>query len=87
MYDGSFGSRFLYAFEEGQGFAQLRKPGFVGLELAGMDATSKSAHLHGVLEVQHLVVEEVLDCVAGAGWAIKDATDNDGIVGGVVVAE
>jgi hypothetical protein len=42
---------------------------------------------HGVLEVEHLVVEQVLDGVARAGGAVEDAADDDGVVGGVVVAE
>ena len=41
----------------------------------------------GMLEVEHLVVEQVLDGVARAGGAVEDAADDDGVVGGVVVAQ
>jgi hypothetical protein len=37
--------------------------------------------------MQHFVVEEILECVARAGWAVKDLADDNGIVRGVVVAE
>src|SRR5437762_834982 len=40
-----------------------------------------------MLEVEHLVVEEVLDRAAGGVGTIEDAADDDGVVGGVVVAE
>ena len=40
-----------------------------------------------MLEVKHLVVEEVLDCAARGVGAIEDAGDDDGVVRGVVVAE
>ena len=33
------------------------------------------------------MVEQVLDCVARAGRAVEDAADDDGVVGGVVVAQ
>ena len=52
-----------------------------------MDAAAQAARLDGVLEVQHLVVEQVLDGVARAGGAVEDAADDDGVVGGVVMAE
>jgi len=58
-----------------------------GLELAGVDAAAACLHSHGVLEVQHLVIEQVFD---GAAWrvgAVEDTADDDGVVRGVVVAE
>ncbi len=39
-----------------------------------------------MFEVEHLVVEEVLDRAAGGVGTVEDATDYDGVVGGVVVA-
>ena len=60
---------------------------FFGLELAGVDAAAASFDADGVLEVEHLVVEEVFDGAAGGVGAVKDAADDDGVVGGVVVAE
>lgn len=52
-----------------------------------MDAAAGSADADGVLEVEHFVVEEVFDGVAGAGGSVEDLADDDGVVGGVVVAE
>jgi hypothetical protein len=75
---------------------QLLKVGFCGLEfgeetlfgleLAGVNAAATSFDADGVLEVEHLVVEEVFDGAAGGIGAIEDAGDDDRIVRGVVVA-
>src|SRR5271163_2335983 len=40
-----------------------------------------------MLEMEHLVVEEVLDGAARGVGAVEDAGDDDGVVSGVVVAE
>jgi hypothetical protein len=37
--------------------------------------------------VEHLVVEKVLDGAAWGVGAVENAADDDGVVGGVVVAE
>ncbi len=52
-----------------------------------MDAAATRFDADGVLEVEHLVVEEVLDGAAGCVGAVEDAGDDDGVVGGVVVTE
>ena len=52
-----------------------------------MDAAAASFDPDWVLEVEHLVVEEVLDGAARGVGTIEDAGDDDGVVGGVVVAE
>lgn len=52
-----------------------------------MDATAASFDADGMLEVKHLVIEKVFD---GAAWSVgpvEDSTDNDGVVGSVVVAK
>ena len=57
------------------------------LKLAGVDAAAACFDAHGMLQVKHLVIEEVFD---GRPWsvrAIKHAADDDGVVGSVVVAE
>lgn len=77
----------LQALDEGEGFGELREAGFVGLEFRRVDAAAQAAGSDGVFEVEHLVIEQVLDGIARAGGAVKDAADDDGIVGGVVVAE
>jgi hypothetical protein len=65
----------------------LRKARFFGFELAGVDAAAQATQPDGMLEVQHLVIEQVFDGVARTGGAIEDAADDDGVVGGVVVAQ
>ena len=84
---GFFPKETLKPLDEGEGFVELGKERLVGLELARMDAAAQSAQLDGVLQVQHLVEEQVFDGVAGAGGAVEDAADDDGVVGGVVVAQ
>ena len=39
---------------------------FVGFEFAGVDAAAEAAHPYRMLEVEHLVVEQVFDGVARA---------------------
>ena len=51
-----------------------------------MDAAATGFDADGVLEVEHLVVEKVLDGAARGVGAVEDAADDDGVVSGVVVA-
>ena len=66
---------------------ELGEEAFFGLELSGVDAAATGFDADGVLEVEHLVVEEVFDGAAGGVGAVEDAADHDGVVGSVVVAE
>ena len=59
----------------------------LGLELAGVNAAAAGFDADGVLKVEHLVVEQVLYGAAGGIGAVEDAANDDGVVGGVVVAE
>jgi hypothetical protein len=52
-----------------------------------VDAAAASFDADGMLEVKHLVIEEVLDGAARGVGAVEDAADDDGVVGGVVVAQ
>jgi hypothetical protein len=52
-----------------------------------MDASSAPPQLDWVLQVQHLVKQNVFDRVARHARAVEDAADDDGVVGGIVVAE
>ncbi len=52
-----------------------------------MDATASGLDPNGMLEVEHLVVEQVLDRTAGGIGPVEDAADDDGVVSRVVVAE
>src|SRR5262249_28318290 len=80
-------SRRLQPFEERSRFGELRKEFFVGLELRGMEAAATPAQLHGMFQVQHFVVDDVLQRVTRNAAVIEDATDHDGIVRGIKVAE
>ena len=73
-------------FEVGFGFVELGEEAFFGLELAGVDAAAAGFDADGMFEVEHLVVEQVLDCITRRVGAVEDAADDDGVVGGVVVA-
>src|SRR5664279_3998967 len=77
----------LKALDERQCLFELRKLPLFRLELGGMDAAANYAHLHRMLEVQHFVVEQVFDGIAGAGGAVEYAADHDGVVGCVVVTQ
>ena len=76
----------LEALEVRFGGFEFREEALFGLELAGVDAAAASFDADGVLEVEHLVIQEILDGAAGSVGAIEDAADDDGVVGGVVVA-
>jgi hypothetical protein len=58
-----------------------------GLELSGVNAAATGFDANGMLEVEHLVVEEVLDGAAWGVGTVEDSADDDGVVGGVVVAQ
>ena len=52
-----------------------------------MHAPSTAPQFHWMLQVEHFVEEDVLDYVAGDSGVVEDSADDDGVVGGVVVAE
>ncbi len=56
------------------------------MERFGMDAAAAGFDADGVFEVEHLVIEEILDGAARGIGAVEDAADDDGVVRGVVVA-
>ena len=57
-----------------------------GLELAGVDAAASGFDADGVLEVEHLVIQQIFDGRSRRVGAIEDAADDDSVVSGVVVA-
>src|SRR5207302_8398528 len=75
------------ALEVGFGSFEVGEEALFGLELAGVDAAAAGFDADGMLEVEHLVVEEILDGAARGVGTIEDARDDDGVVCGVVVAE
>ena len=52
-----------------------------------MHAAAAAAELHRMFQVQHFVIDDVFDGVAGNSGMIKNAAHHDGIMGGVVVAK
>jgi hypothetical protein len=77
----------LEAPEVGFGGFELGKETLFGLKLAGMHTAPAGFDANGMLEVQHLVVEEVLNGAARGVGSVEDATDDDSVVRGVIVAE
>jgi hypothetical protein len=57
------------------------------MEFARVHAAAAVPQLNGMLQVQHLVKQNVFDGIAGHAWMIKNAADHNGIVGGIVVPE
>jgi hypothetical protein len=74
-------------FEVGFGGVEFGEEALFGLELAGVDAAAAGFDADGMLEVEHLVIEQIFDGAAWGVGAVEDAGDDDGVVGGVVVAE
>src|SRR5579872_4852647 len=68
-------------------FFQVRKQFLFFLKCCRMDASAAAAQLDWMTQVQHLVVEEILDGAAGRFRAIEDPADHDGVVGRVIVAQ
>jgi hypothetical protein len=76
---------------------QLLKVGFCGgefgeealfgLEFAGVDTAAAGFDADRMFEVEHLVIEEVLDRAAWSVGAIEDAGNDDSVMSGVVVAK
>lgn len=60
---------------------------FLFLELARVHTSSAAPQFDRVLQVQHLVVENVFDGVARYARVIEDAADDDSVMSRVVVAE
>ena len=52
-----------------------------------MDASPAASEFNGVLQMEHFVEEDVFHCVARHARVVEDAADDDGVVGGIVVAE
>ncbi len=77
----------LQAAKVGLGLFELGEEAFFGLKLARVDAAAASLHADGVLQVKHLVVQQIFDGAARRVRAVEDAADHDGVVRGVVVAQ
>ena len=73
--------------EERLRVGELRELFFFVLELPWMDTTPSAARPDRMLEVEHLVVDDVFDGIARHPRVIEQAADDDGVVGGVVMSE
>src|SRR5262249_56793426 len=65
----------------------LRKQFLFRMELRWVDAAAAAVQLDRMPQMQHLVVDDVVDGIAGDCGVIEDAADHDGIVRRVVVPE
>jgi hypothetical protein len=79
--------RTLQAAQVGFGFLEFGKKALFGLKLTGVHASAAALYADGMLEVQHLVIEKVFDGATRGVGAIEDATDHDGVMCRVVVAQ
>ena len=73
--------------EVGFGLFKVREETLLGLKLAGVNTAASGLYADGMLEVQHLVVEQILDRAARCIGPVEDAADHDGVVSRVVVAQ
>ena len=77
----------LQALEEGVGVGDAREEFFFCLEVGRVHASAAAAQPDGMLQVEHLVVDDVFQHKARDAGMIKDTADDDGIVRRVVVSE
>src|SRR5580692_4791540 len=66
---------------------QMREELFLCLEVRRMHAATAPAQFHGMFQMQHFVVNDVFHGVGRNPRVIEDAAHNDGIVGGIVMAQ
>ncbi len=52
-----------------------------------MNAAAASPQFHGMFEMQHFVINDVVDGIAGDPWVIEYPADYNGVVGGIIVAQ
>jgi hypothetical protein len=74
-------------FQEPSSLLQFGKEPFLGLKRRAVDATPAPAKLDRMLQVQHLVVDDVLDRVERNLGMVEDTADHNGIVSGIVMAK
>jgi hypothetical protein len=77
----------LDALEVVFGGFEFGKEALFGLKFAGVNAPASGFDADGMLQVEHLVVEQVLDGAAGSIGAVEDAAHHNGVVSGIVVAQ
>ena len=65
---------------------QLGKEFLFVQKFSRVHAAAAAPEFYRMLQMQHLVEQDVFDGVAGHAWMVEDAADDDGVVGGIVVA-
>ena len=79
--------RWLQLLQEAFNIFQLREQFFFCLEFRGVDATAAAAQPHRMFQMQHLVVNDVIDGVLWNAGMVENAAYYDGIVRRIVVSE
>ena len=77
----------LQVFEKGFCPVDVRIKLLFGLEFRGVHTAAAAAQFYGVLQVKHLVVDDIFDGVARNARVVEDAAHHDGVVGRIVMAE
>ena len=77
----------LELLEQRDGFLVAGELAFVSVELLRVGAFASPDVLDRVLEMQHLVIEHVLDEEARDPRLVEDAADDNGVMNRVPVAE
>jgi len=75
------------AFQELLSFFELRKEFLFFSKGSGMHEATTAAELDWMPQVQHLMIDEILDCIERDARGIENAADDDGIVRGIIVAQ
>src|SRR6266849_1804266 len=77
----------LYAAQELARLLQFRKHFLFGAELPRVHAAAAPAEFDRVLQMQHLVEQNIFNSVSRHPRVVEDAADDNGVVGGIVVAK
>src|SRR5262249_50419023 len=83
----SQGTAVLQAFQQFFGSFEFGKESFLVLKSFGMNAASAAIQLDWMLQVQHLVINEIFHCITRHVCAIEDPADDNCVVGGIVMSK
>src|ERR1700716_1830756 len=84
---GGYTLRRSQPFQESIRLGQLWKQFLLRVELGRVNAAPAASQLDRMLKVQHFVIDDVFHGTTRDGKVVKDATDDDGIVRGIVMSE
>ena len=65
----------------------MREELFFRLEFSRVHTAAAATQFDGEFKVQHLVIDDVLDRVTRYTWMIENTTNDDDVVGGIVVSQ